>query len=146
MNYKFSILTILITCNFITCDIPEYEAKYRFESEEISITGIRQFKKNKNNYEIRFDASNLLASMMFSSKFNIDNNIVIPKTYDIKIKPKFLKRDQLVIFNKQEGLIQSSGQNPWQTTMMKSVMWTTKKLQKFSGIFGEKTSQNLLFS
>ena len=43
MNYKFSILTILITCNFIACDIPEYEAKYRFESEEISITGIRQF-------------------------------------------------------------------------------------------------------
>ena len=41
MNYKFSILTILITCNFIACDIPEYEAKYRFESEEISITGIR---------------------------------------------------------------------------------------------------------
>ena len=119
MNYKFSILTILITCNFIACDIPEYEAKYRFESEEISITGIRQFKKNKNNYEIRFDASNLLASMMFSSKFNIENNIVIPKTYDIKIKPKFLKRDQLVIFNEQEGLIQSSGQNPWQTTMMK---------------------------
>ena len=54
MNYKFSILTILITCNFIACDIPEYEAKYRFESEEISITGIRQFKNGTEVYvEVR---------------------------------------------------------------------------------------------
>ena len=120
MNYKFSIISTLIIFNCVASDIPEYEAKYNFESEEISITGIRQFKRNQNDYEIRFDASNLIASMMFSSKFNIDNDMVLPKTYDIKIKPKFLKRDQLVIFNKQEGLIQSSGQNPWQTTMMKS--------------------------
>ena len=28
-------------------------------------------------------------------------------------------RDRLVIFNEQEGLIQSSGQNPWQTTLTK---------------------------
>ena len=76
MNYKFSIISTLIIFNCVASDIPEYEAKYNFESEEISITGIRQFKRNQNDYEIRFDASNLIASMMFSSKFNIDNDMV----------------------------------------------------------------------
>ena len=111
MNYKFSIISTLIIFNCVASDIPEYEAKYNFESEEISITGIRQFKRNQNDYEIRFDASNLIASMMFSSKFNIDNDMVLPKTYDIKIRPKFLKRDQSVIFNQQENFIQSNVKN-----------------------------------
>ena len=120
MNYKFSIISTLIIFNCVASDIPEYEAKYNFESEEISITGIRQFKRNQNDYEIRFDASNLIASMMFSSKFNIDNDMVLPKTYDIKIRPKFLKRDQSVIFNQQENFIQSNGQKPWQTSITES--------------------------
>ena len=120
MNYKFSIISTLIIFNCVASDIPEYEAKYNFESEEISITGIRQFKRNQNDYEIRFDASNLIASMMFSSKFNIDNDMVLPKTYDIKIRPKFLKRDQSVIFNQQENFIQSIGQKPWQTSITES--------------------------
>ena len=40
-------------------ELPFYEAKYKFESDEINITGIRKFNKNSEGYEIEFQASNL---------------------------------------------------------------------------------------
>ena len=41
-------LSIVIHAN----ELPEYEAKYKFDSKEISITGIREFKQINNEYEI----------------------------------------------------------------------------------------------
>ena len=58
-------LSIVIHAN----ELPEYEAKYKFDSKEISITGIREFKQINNEYEMQFKASNLFASMFFLSKF-----------------------------------------------------------------------------
>lgn len=121
MKYKFLILSLLICIFDVNAfELPEYEAKYNFESEEISITGIRKFKKNQNDYEISFNGSNLLASLSFTSKFNNNNNIVLPKTYDIKIRPKFLKRDQSVVFNQKKGFIDSIGHSSWEVSYSES--------------------------
>ena len=110
--YKFlfiSMLSIVIHAN----ELPEYEAKYKFDSKEISITGIREFKRINNEYEMQFKASNLFASMFFLSKFEINGDQLIPKTYDIKIRPKFLKRDQFINFNKEKNIIESTGETVW---------------------------------
>ena len=72
MKYKVLIFSFLYLCHLNGYELSEYEAKYKFDSKEISITGIREFKKTQNGYEIRFDASNLLASLFFSSKFSIN--------------------------------------------------------------------------
>ena len=68
---KLNLILIIwhIRLNINSIELPEYEAKYRFESDEITINGIREFKKNSDSYEIKFEASNLFASMYFSSKF-----------------------------------------------------------------------------
>ena len=110
---------LLSSISFLSADIPSYSAKYNFESEEISITGTRTFKKSNNGYEIRFEASNLLASMYFSSLFKITNKQVIANTYDIKIKPKLLNRNQSVKFNYDVNIIKSSGVNVWQSDIDK---------------------------
>ena len=110
---------LLSSIGFLSAEIPAYSAKYNFESEEISITGTRTFKKINNGYEIRFEASNLLASMYFSSLFKITNKQVIADTYDIKIKPKFLNRNQSVKFNYDVNIIKSSGVNVWQSDIDK---------------------------
>ena len=114
MKYKLFILSLCIL-NINVTALPQYEAKYKFISDEISITGTREFKKNANGYEISFDASNLLASMYFSSKFNIDTKRVFSKNYDIKIRPKFLKRDQSVFFENLEKSVSSTGQVIWKS-------------------------------
>ena len=99
MPSKKYFLFLLFSIGFLSADMPAYSAKYNFDSEEISITGTRTFKKYNNGYEISFEASNLLASMYFSSIFAITNKQVIADSYDIKIKPKFLNRNQSVKFN-----------------------------------------------
>jgi hypothetical protein len=114
MKYKIPIFFLLFVSYLDAYQLSEYEAKYAFESKEISITGIREFKKNQDNYEIRFEASNILASLFFSSKFNINNDKVLPKTYDIKIRPKFLKRDQFISFDQQQGFVKSYGKSSWE--------------------------------
>ena len=113
MKYKVLIFSFLYLCHLNGYELSEYEAKYKFDSNEISITGIREFKKTQNGYEIRFNASNLLASLFFSSKFSINKDVVNSKTYDVKIRPRFLKKNQSIIFNQQEGFVQSSGQTMW---------------------------------
>jgi len=106
----------VLPINYLLAEIPPYSAKYNFESDEISITGIREFKKDDVD-EIRFKASNLLASLYFSSKFKISQNKLIPSTYDIKIRPKFLNRDQSIKFNYQNSEINSTGINDWSSSL-----------------------------
>ena len=55
MKYKLFILSLCIL-NINVTALPQYEAKYKFISDEISITGTREFKKNANGYELSFDA------------------------------------------------------------------------------------------
>lgn len=100
MTYKKIILILLfIAVDANTNEVPFYSATYKFESNEISIEGIREFKKTEDGYAMTFNASNLIATMDFVSKFQISNNSIYSESYDIKIKPKFLNRDQLVKFD-----------------------------------------------
>lgn len=117
---KFNItvlLLIFISINFLKAEIPFYSAKYNFESEEISITGKREFVKESEGYEVKFEASNLVANLFFSSKFLIKNKNVIPNSYDIKIKPKFLNRDQSIKFDYENSEINSKGLNEWKISI-----------------------------
>tara|TARA_B100001057_G_scaffold264477_1_gene264677 strand:+ start:346 stop:1023 length:678 start_codon:yes stop_codon:yes gene_type:complete len=111
MKFK-KLFLLILPLNYLLAEIPPYSAKYNFESDEISITGIREFKKDDED-EIRFEASNLLAKLFFSSKFKTYENNLIPNTYDIKIRPKFLNRDQSIKFNYQNNEINSKGVNEW---------------------------------
>ena len=114
------LLLLMISISAYADEIAQYKAKYRFESKEITITGIREFKSNNDGYEMRFKASNLFARMYFSSKFEINDDLVMPKNYDIKIRPKFLKRDQLIDFNRENNLIISSGETVWSSILVDS--------------------------
>ena len=116
MKFK-KLFLLLLPFNFLLSEIPAYSAKYNFESDEISITGIREYKKSSNGDEIKFEASNLFASLFFSSKFKINKDVVVPNTYDIKIKPKFLNRDQSIKFNYEDNIINSIGMNIWETSL-----------------------------
>ena len=53
MNKIFS-LALLISFNVLATEITEYKAKYQFDSEEISITGVREFSKIDKGYELKF--------------------------------------------------------------------------------------------
>ena len=111
---KLNLFILFVTVFSIKAvELPYYEAKYKFESDEINITGIRKFNKNSEGYQIEFQASNLFAGMNFSSLFDFENYKVIPRSYDVKIKPKFLDRDQFIKFDYMNNQIVSTGSNKW---------------------------------
>ncbi len=119
MKYKVIsfMLIIFLSTNTVSSEIPPYSAKYNFESEEISISGIREFYKTENGFEMRFNASNLFASLFFLSKFEIKNSEVISDSYEIKIRPKFLDRDQYLNFDYEAMEVRSDGINKWVTSL-----------------------------
>ena len=117
MKYRKILFALIFTINISSSDIPFYSAKYKFESDEITITGVREFKKNNDAYEMTFDASNLIASMEFSSEFQISKDKVYSKNYNIKIKPKFLNRDQSINFDYTNNIIESSGEKKWKESI-----------------------------
>ena len=120
---KLSLIIIFVTVFSVNAfELPYYEAKYKFESDEINITGIRKFNKNSEGYEIEFQASNLLAGMNFSSLFDFENYKVIPRSYDVKIKPKFLDRDQFIKFDYMNNQIISAGSNKWSEIIKKDLL------------------------
>jgi len=114
--YKI-LLTFFISFSIFSDDITLYKAKYQFDSDEISITGIREFKKTNDGYELKFRASNIVASMFFSSVFSIDEYGIKSSKYEIKIRPKFLKRDQSIDFNYKTQVIESNGRNEWKSDL-----------------------------
>ncbi len=128
MKFK-KLFLLLLPFNFLLSEIPAYSAKYNFESDEISITGIREYKKSSNGDEIKFEASNLFASLFFSSKFKINKNVVVPNTYDIKIRPKFLNRDQSIKFNYEDNIINSIGMNIWETSLSENNIFDPLNVQ-----------------
>ena len=120
---KLNLIILFVTVFGVNAfELPYYEAKYKFESDEINITGIRKFNKNSEGYEIEFQASNLFAGMNFSSLFDFENYKVIPKSYDVKIKPKFLDRDQFIKFDYMNNQIVSTGSNEWSEIINKDLL------------------------
>ena len=120
---KLNLIILFVTVFSVNAfELPYYEAKYKFESDEINITGIRKFNKNSEGYEIEFQASNLFAGMNFSSLFNFENNKVMPRSYDVKIKPKFLDRDQFIKFDYMNNQIVSTGSNKWSEIINKDLL------------------------
>ena len=120
---KLNLIILFVTVFGVNAfELPYYEAKYKFESDEINITGIRKFNKNPEGYEIEFQASNLFAGMNFSSLFDFENYKVIPKSYDVKIKPKFLDRDQFIKFDYMNNQIVSTGSNKWSESINKDLL------------------------
>ena len=120
---KLNLIILFVTVFGVNAfELPYYEAKYKFESDEINITGIRKFNKNSEGYEIEFQASNLFAGMNFSSLFDFEDYKVIPKSYDVKIKPKFLDRDQFIKFDYMSNQIVSTGSNKWSEIINKDLL------------------------
>ena len=131
MKYKVInfLLTIFLSTNVVSSEIPPYSAKYNFESEEISISGIREFYKTENGFEMRFKASNLFASLFFLSKFEIKNSKVISDSYEIKIRPKFLDRDQYLNFDYETMEVRSEGINKWVASLKNDLVYDPLNVQ-----------------
>ena len=120
---------IFLSSNIISSEIPPYSAKYNFESDEISISGIREFYKTENGYEMKFRASNLFANLFFLSKFEYKKNEVISDSYEIKIRPKFLDRDQYLDFDYKNKEVRSEGINKWVASLGDSLVYDPLNVQ-----------------
>ena len=120
MTYK-KICILFFICFYVNSnEVSFYSAKYSFQSDDFSVTGVREFLSDENGYELKFNASNFIATLGFSSKFDLKNEEVISKNYDINIKPKFLDRDQSVTFNNESKTISSVGRNIWTSNIENS--------------------------
>ena len=121
MTYK-KICILFFICFYVNSnEVSLYSAKYSFQSDDFSVTGVREFLSNENGYELKFNASNLIATLSFSSKFDLKNEEVISKNYDINIKPKFLDRDQTVTFNNESKTVSSVGRNTWTSNIENTI-------------------------
>ena len=122
-------LIILLLSNAVAAEVPPYSAKYNFESEEISISGVREFYKTEDGYEMKFKASNLFASLFFLSRFKLKSDNVISDSYEIKIRPKFLDRDQSLRFDYENMEIRSKGINEWASSINENLIYDPLNVQ-----------------
>jgi len=122
-------LIILLSSNAVAAEVPPYSAKYNFESEEISISGVREFYKTEDGYEMKFKASNLFASLFFLSRFKLKSDNVISDSYEIKIRPKFLDRDQSLRFDYENMEIRSKGINEWASSINENLIYDPLNVQ-----------------
>ena len=120
MRYKKIIFIAFLSINISATKIPNYEAEYYFKSDDISIKGIREFKNIDDGFKMRFMAERIIASMDITSEFKIYDNKIKSEIYDVKIKPKFLNKDQLINFDYINNLIISNGENNWETNFLES--------------------------
>jgi len=121
MKFKLLLATIF-TLNLSSSVIPAYKAKYLFERDDFSVTGIRELTILDNNeYSFTFNARTLLVvSMNFQSNFFIENSKLLSKNYNVKIRPKSVNRDQNIKFNSEDQTIISSGVNKWEASLDKA--------------------------
>ena len=122
-------LISLLSSNAVAAEVPPYSAKYNFESEEISISGVREFYKTEDGYEMKFKASNLFASLFFLSRFKLKSDNVISDSYEIKIRPKFLDRDQSLRFDYENMEVRSKGINEWTSSINKNLIYDPLNVQ-----------------
>ena len=122
-------LIILLSSNSVAFEVPPYSAKYNFESEEISISGVREFYKTEDGYEMKFKASNLFASLFFLSRFKLKSDNVISDSYEIKIRPKFLDRDQSLRFDYENMEVRSKGINEWASSINENLIYDPLNVQ-----------------
>ena len=122
-------MIILLSSNAVASEVPPYSAKYNFESEEISISGVREFYKTEDGYEMKFKASNLFASLFFLSRFKLKSDNVISDSYEIKIRPKFLDRDQSLRFDYENMEIRSKGINEWASSINENLIYDPLNVQ-----------------
>jgi len=120
------LLLIIFTINLSSSAIPEYKAKYEFERDDFSITGIRELKKSNNDdFILKFNANTLLiVSMNFESIFEIKDSKIISKNYDVKIRPKSVDRDQKIFYDYENLKINSSGRDSWVAPLDKTSFLT----------------------
>ena len=114
-------LLLLLSFQLPSSEIKEYEAKYSYESDEISINGVRKFEKIDDNFVLSFNARNMIAKMTFASTFSMIDENITTKNYLIQVRPKFVNRDQEVNFNYNNLSIESVGRDSWQTYIDKDL-------------------------
>ena len=121
-----TLLLIIFTINLSSSVIPEYKAKYEFERDDFSITGIRELKKSNNDdFIFKFNANTLLiVSMNFESIFEIKDSKIISKNYEVKIRPKSVDRDQRISYDYDNFKINSSGRNSWVASLDQTAFLT----------------------
>ena len=121
-----TLLLIIFTINLSSSAIPEYKAKYKFERDDFSITGIRELKKSNNDdFILKFNANTLLiVSMNFESIFEIKDSKIISKNYEVKIRPKSVDRDQRISYDYDNFKINSSGRNSWVASLDQTAFLT----------------------
>ena len=105
----------------INAEVKNYSAEYEFISEEITIAGTRALDINEGLGTLSFKAKNLLASMFFESKFRVIDGKVISDSYKVRIKPKFVNRDQELVFNHENNTISSNGRDNWIVEVDKNI-------------------------
>ena len=120
MMYK--LIPVLLLSLTINAEVKNYEAEYEFISEEITIAGTRALDINNEGLgSLSFRAKNLLASMFFESKFRIFDGKVISDSYKVRIKPRFVNRDQELVFNHESNIISSNGRDNWMVEVDKNI-------------------------
>ena len=119
MMYK--LIPVLLLSLTINAEVKNYSAEYEFISEEITIAGTRALDINEGLGSLSFKAKNLLASMFFESKFKVIDGKVISDSYKVRIKPKFVNRDQELVFNHENNTISSNGRDNWIVEVDKNI-------------------------
>ena len=119
MIYK--LIPVLLLSLTINAEVKNYSAEYEFISEEITIAGTRTLDINEGLGSLSFKAKNILASMFFESKFKVIDGKVISDSYKVRIKPKFVNRDQELVFNHENNTISSNGRDNWIVEVDKNI-------------------------
>ncbi|MDB9783624.1 DUF3108 domain-containing protein [Gammaproteobacteria bacterium] len=94
--------------------IPDYKAQYTFINSKVSMDGIRELKTLPNNRRsLSYNAKIPLGNINIRSEFHENENFISTDLYSMVAKVTLLKQKRVLEFNREEGILKSSGKFEW---------------------------------
>ena len=109
-------------------EIPDFKARYLFESERFDFQGVRELKTVDDQRIFSFDDDSSLIKAEFKSKF-IDGTSIKSLSYDANFRFTFFRRFSSLIFDWDSLILSSKGQNEWEASLNDEVVYDPLNVQ-----------------
>ena len=108
--------------------IPDFSARYLFETEQFDFEGIRQLETFADKRVFSFEDRARLIKAEFYSEF-IDADEIKSLSYDANFRFTFFRRFTSFDFDWNSKILTSTGQYDWQATLMEAPVYDPLNVQ-----------------
>ena len=128
ISFGFSFMLLLSFKAEAESMIPDFSARYIFETDQFDFEGIRQLKTFADKRVFSFEDRARLIKAEFYSEF-IDADEIKSLSYDANFRFTFFRRFTNFDFDWETKKLTSTGQYDWQATLMEAPVYDPLNVQ-----------------